>query len=46
MGSAFLVILLSAFAPAIAFMCWCELRDWRPAYLRHRSLSPEARRLD
>ena len=46
MGSAFLVIVLVAFAPAIAFMCWCELRDWQPTYLRSRTLSPKARRLD
>jgi hypothetical protein len=43
-GSVFLLILVAAFAPAIAFMCWCELRDWRPSYLRHKPISPEAPR--
>lgn len=44
MGSAFLLILLVAFAPVIAFMCWCELRDWRPAYLRNKPVSAEGDR--
>ena len=46
MGSTFLVIVLVAFAPAIAFMCWCELRDWQPSYLRSKTPSPKAHRLD
>ena len=45
MGSAFLLILLVAFAPVIAFMCWCELRDWRPAYLRNKRISVEGDRI-
>jgi hypothetical protein len=45
MGSAFLLILLFAFAPFVAFMCWCELRDWRPAYLRNKPVSAESQRV-
>jgi hypothetical protein len=41
MGSTFLLILLVAFAPVIAFMCWCELRDWQPSYMRQKSLPAE-----
>jgi hypothetical protein len=43
-GSALLLILLAAFAPAVAFMCWCELRDWRPSYLRQKPAPSEAPR--
>jgi hypothetical protein len=40
MGSTFLLILLLAFSPVIAFMCWCELRDWQPSYMRQKPLPP------
>ena len=46
MGSAFLMILLLAFAPVIGFMCWCELRDWQPSYRRPKPLSQEIDRIE
>lgn len=46
MGPAFLVILLAAFGPVVAFMCWCEKRDWQPTYMRSKNVPRQPKRAE